>query len=432
MTGITLKFRVERSRKSRRTDSYPVFIILENHFDKIKVKLDDVGVSEQELLLWNACSERLESPYSEVNQRIEQIKLEYLKLKLNKGNDFYKMSLQRILDIITLNDVMTNSTPVLVYIRNHYRQAVLDNQSICKGTKKNYNKAINHLEHYIFYAQMPKIRMMDFSRKQAFGFLDYLLSDVKATEKPALQAVSAASVVKKIKAIFQRAYEEEIVERNPFMNMRLVNSSKQRGRLSIDEVAKLHFLDLGNDNNLSIVRDCFLFSIYTGLAYSDLEGLCKRDIEVTSEGYLLDSARAKTDKKLKQFLVQPAIDILLKYEQCETYKYHKKALPVPNMVAYNFKVKVLAEMAGIEKYLSSHIGRHSCMQLLVESGNENPQILNSIMGWSNRNMVSAVYYMVTNDNLIKARDRYDAYLSRHFEKAAQQMGLIGACEEMVG
>ena len=88
MTGITLKFRVERSRKSRRTDSYPVFIILENHFDKIKVKLDDVDVSEQELLLWNAGSERLESPYSEVNQRIEQIKSEHLKLKLNKGNDF--------------------------------------------------------------------------------------------------------------------------------------------------------------------------------------------------------------------------------------------------------------------------------------------------------------------------------------------------------
>ena len=110
MTGISLKFRAERNRKSKRTDSYPVFIILENHFDKIKVKLDDVGLSDEDLLGWNDKTERLEileNPYCEVNQRIEQIKTEFLKLKLNKGTDFYKMSLQRIMDTITLNDVMT-------------------------------------------------------------------------------------------------------------------------------------------------------------------------------------------------------------------------------------------------------------------------------------------------------------------------------------
>jgi site-specific recombinase XerD len=419
MTGILLQFRPYKYYKSARTGRYAIHLLLQSPFDKIVTKLDDVSLSEEELKAWDYRLERLESLDSSLNQRLDQIRTEYQKLKLNEGVNFYSLSLQRIHDTITLTDRITNASPVLQYIKHHYENAVLHNGSICAGTRKNYNKAINHFNNFLKFSQNSKIRLMDFSRRHAFAFWDYLLSSNRSQGKTSMQSVSATSVIKKIKAIFQRAYEEELIGRNPFGNLPLVNNSKQRDRLRPEEIVALIRLELAPFSDMDKVRDAFLFSAFTGLAYGDISRLEKSMIKEKKEGYLLESLRHKTQKSIRQYLPKYAVAILNKYSSYTQTVSKKLALPVPALEFYNKKIKEVAAMAGIEKIISTHIARHSCMQLLVESGNENAQIINCIMGWSNRNNISAVYYNVTEANLLQARNRIETYLDKYLNADTQ-------------
>ena len=104
--------------------------------------------------------------------------------------------------------------------------------------------------------------------------------DVKETGKMAMSDVSASSVLIKIKAIFERAYDTELVKRNPFKKIRLQTKSKKRDELSVDDISRLVKLDLSNEKTLAPYRDIFLFSVFTGLAYSDIYELNRDHIRM--------------------------------------------------------------------------------------------------------------------------------------------------------
>lgn len=133
--------------------------------------------------------------------------------------------------------------------------------------------------------------------------------------------------------------------------------SDERKYLSASQLAELERLDL--DYHFSIVRDCFLFQCYTGLAYVDLANFDFSNVEKRGDKYVYIGKRQKTNEPFYVVLMSQAMKIL------ERNNY---VLKVKHIVYYNHILHELGYRINLDFRLSSHIGRHTFAVMALNSG----------------------------------------------------------------
>ena len=112
--------------------------------------------------------------------------------------------------------------------------------------------------------------------------------------------------------------------------------------------------------NLSIVRDVFIFAVYTGLSYVDIGNLTNENINVGIDKSLwLSYYRQKTDIHAILPLLQPAVNILKRYEAYHEGKRNNHIFPVPLNQVMNRYLKKVAKQAGVDKNITFHCARHT-------------------------------------------------------------------------
>jgi len=98
----------------------------------------------------------------------------------------------------------------------------------------------------------------------------------------------------------------------------------------------------------SNVRDIFLFSCYTGLAYADVEKLKKTDIVTGNDGgQWLISCRQKTDITARIPLLPVALGIINKHAGHPKCVAKNLVLPVLTNQKMNDYLKIIANQCGI-------------------------------------------------------------------------------------
>ena len=110
---------------------------------------------------------------------------------------------------------------------------------------------------------------------------------------------------------------------------------------------------------LDKVRDCFLFSCYTGLSFCDMATLSMDDIQTNGTVHYIKRNRAKTDVQYIIPLSDKAMSILVKYGF---------NLPVISNAKTNAYLKEIQTLAGIEKNLHFHLARHTALTLMLQNG----------------------------------------------------------------
>lgn len=133
-----------------------------------------------------------------------------------------------------------------------------------------------------------------------------------------------------------------------------------REALTEDELKRMIELDLKAFPRLDVVRDTFVFCCFTGLAFIDIQTLKRSDISVDAEGNMwIRKKREKTD----ELSVIPLLEVPRKL--IEKYKEHPKVMldgvviPVISNQRNNAYLKELADLAKINRHLTSHIARHT-------------------------------------------------------------------------
>jgi integrase len=106
---------------------------------------------------------------------------------------------------------------------------------------------------------------------------------------------------------------------------------------------------------LQFVRDAFIFSCYTGLAYSDLTDLLPANIVEEHGREFIKTHRIKTDERALILLLAKAKEILKKYEgQREGFCF-----PAVSNQKMNAYLKEIADLSGISQNLTFHMARHT-------------------------------------------------------------------------
>lgn len=115
-----------------------------------------------------------------------------------------------------------------------------------------------------------------------------------------------------------------------------------------------------NTERLCQVRDIFLFSCYTGLAYVDVRQLTSANIVIGMDGEKwIFTHRQKTDVPSKIPLLPQALAIVEKYSNHPYCINTKKLLPVLSNQKTNEYIKELAAICGINKEFTFHTARHT-------------------------------------------------------------------------
>ncbi len=260
---LSLSFFPNLDKTSPKTGKIPIYLRLVLDRKKAETKLN-IEVTPEELLKWDNKTMRFTDREMSANALLNSIDKNFEDFRHHQSTKLREYNVKTIRNLILGHD--SNSNPVvLTYINKYYDNTIEPNAQMTDGTKRNYRKALKHLREYLTFRKIRDIALKDVDVKFANGFKDYLLGSFPNCNRTGMKESSALDNVKRLRTIFDRAVDEELMLFNPFKKVRLRNSRSQRARLDIHQIKSIYGLDLQSHPTQRIYRDLFLFSAFTGL-----------------------------------------------------------------------------------------------------------------------------------------------------------------------
>jgi site-specific recombinase XerD len=168
-----------------------------------------------------------------------------------------------------------------------------------------------------------------------------------------------AKYIKNLKKIIHECVAKNWLDKDPFMAYKIKNRQTEREFLTEAELRIIEEKQFGFER-LEHIRDIFLFSCYTGLAYIDVFNLTPESIALGIDGEKwIFTHRQKTEIASRIPLLPPALAILEKYSNDPKVIAAGKLLPVPSNQKVNAYLKEIATLCEIKKELTFHVARHT-------------------------------------------------------------------------
>jgi site-specific recombinase XerD len=149
------------------------------------------------------------------------------------------------------------------------------------------------------------------------------------------------------------------IKNDPFKNFKIRHEKVDKDFLTDYELKAIEKKKLSIER-LAIVRDVFVFSCYTGLAYVDVMNLKPENIVQGLDGEdWIKIYRQKTKILVNTPLLLTPKKLIVNY--MDHYRLHRldTVFPVFSNQKVNSYLKEIADLCGIKKNLSFHIARHT-------------------------------------------------------------------------
>lgn len=224
--------------------------------------------------------------------------------------------------------------------------------SSSKGNYKNFKTSLRYIREFI-----EKIyRQQDFLLSELdTGFIDKYCLFLRQQKN--CQHNGAMKQIQRLKKVVSVGVSLGWIRKDPFASYKIKFKPYDKIILTAEELSTLENLN-GLTLKLELVRDAFVFSCYTGLAYIDLKNLSWDKIVNGVDGTpWIVTRRSKTETKSRIPLLPQPISIMGKYKGHKKLK-DDKVIPIYSNQKTNDYLKDLAKLAGIEKSLSFHTARH--------------------------------------------------------------------------
>ena len=284
--------------------------------------------------------------------------LEYLKSKvLEAEKKLYKkdiiISSENLKnEIFDLQDSQRMLIPIFKDHNNKIKELV--GKEYAPGTLERYNTSLKHTVEFLEWKY--KVSDIDINKIDHAFITDYefYLRSVRNCANN-----TAVKYLKNFNKIIKICIANHWIERNPFANYKSKVKEVERVYLSEDEIQNILNKDFKIER-LSLVRDIFLFSCFTGLAYIDVKNLTKSHISLGIDGEKwIFTHRQKTESASKIPILPITQMIIDKYETHPECNNQNKLLPILSNQKMNAYLKEIAGVCEIEKELTFHIARHT-------------------------------------------------------------------------
>lgn len=228
------------------------------------------------------------------------------------------------------------------------------------GTMKNYYTTQKYLKEFLTDRYNTKDKYLsELSYKFITDFEYYLRNRKPEKGQKSLENNGLMKHLERLCKMVNLAVKLEWIERNPFQAYQLKFDKVEREYLTKDELARIEAKQF-SIARLQVVKDLFVFSCYTGLAYIDVFNLTPANLIKKSENnFWLITSRQKTNTAVKVPLLPKALAIIEKYKDHPQAMAEGKLLPTLSSQKLNSYLKEIADLCGITKPMTFHIARHT-------------------------------------------------------------------------
>lgn len=243
---------------------------------------------------------------------------------------------------------------IVIFEDYNKRMKELVGKEFSINTYKKYETALSHTREFLKY----QYNLNDISIKQVdIAFIndfDFYLRNNKNCNNN-----STIKYIRNFGKIVKQCYVNGWIEKDPFLNYKGKVKEIERTYLSEDEIESLINKEF-RIKRLELVRDMFLFSCFTGLAYIDVFNLTKSNIIIGIDGgKWISTHRQKTESASKIPILPVTQMIINKYENHPHSNNNERLLPILSNQKMNAYLKELADICQINKELTFHIARHT-------------------------------------------------------------------------
>lgn len=260
-------------------------------------------------------------------------------------------------------------------IKNAFQGTDLKEYSLCKlmeyhntnlkgslswGTMKNYFTTQKYLQNFMKKRyNITDIYLSELTFKFITEFEMFLRNHKPIDHQRPLSNNGVMKHIERLRKMISMAERMEWIEKDPFAKYKLKFERVGREFLTKEELDRLETHKFQIDR-LDWVRDLFVFSCYTGLAYIDVMRLKQSNVSVGIDGeYWLVTSRQKTSNPVRVPLLPKALEIIEKYKNHPRSIAEDTLLPVISNQRLNAYLKEIADLCSIPKDLTFHLARHT-------------------------------------------------------------------------
>lgn len=198
----------------------------------------------------------------------------------------------------------------------------------------------------------------------------------KATCESTYKTSTTGGYLQKLKTVLTFAQDNGRLKTNPFVGTKISRGVPDIDYLTDDEIKTLQNLNTGN-TSLDNIKDMFLFQVYSGLAYADMELLKPEDIQECNGIYFIKKNRKKTGKEFTSVLLPEVKNLLVIDNQGVIIGFRFKVITNQKTNAY---LKVIKNLSNIDKNLHTHLARHTYATRLLNNYKCRMEVVASALG----------------------------------------------------
>lgn len=271
-----------------------------------------------------------------------------------------------------------NRTLIPIFQDHNSKIKELVGQEYAPGTLERYETSLKHTVDFLqwkFNISDIDIAKIDHSFITEYEF--YLRSVRKCANN------TAVKYIKNFKKIVRLCMANGWLDKDPFVNYKSKVKEVIREYLTEQEIETILNKSFVS-TRLELVRDIFIFSCFTGLAYIDVQQLSKENIGIGIDGAKwIFKNRQKTDTTSKIPLLPVAEMIIQKYADSPEALHKGNLLPILSNQKMNAYLKEIADVCGINKDLTFHIARHTFATTVTLSNGVPLETVSKMLGHTN-------------------------------------------------
>ncbi|MBN2682677.1 MAG: site-specific integrase [Bacteroidales bacterium] len=222
------------------------------------------------------------------------------------------------------------------------------------NTIKKYKTTQKHLEEYIKSRYQLSDRPL---KKLNVQFIEGFEHYLKVTARQSQSSVFKH--IQRTRRAISNALGEGIIDKDPFFGFKTSKGQTHRDFLTKAELERIENKQFQMER-LQEIKDVFVFSCYTGIAFIDMLKMTKDSIIIGIDGNKwISGYRHKTKSKFSVPLLPKAMQIIEKYKDHPKVLAHGGLLPIMSSQKTNSYLKEIADFCEINKNLTFHVARHT-------------------------------------------------------------------------
>lgn len=310
------------------------------------------------------------------NRYIEQVKAKLFQSYQNLKLEDKLITAQAIKSNYLGEDEVYKSLEDLITYHNEKMACKLH-----KDTMRHYKSSQNYLRKFIKKEyKTDDVFLKDLNYSFVIGFEDFLRSYQPTDHQRRIGNNTVMKHIQRLRKMVIMAFKMEWITRDPFVKFKSSFIKTEREFLSEEELQTLEEFT-STIKRLELVRDLFVFSCYTGIAYIDIMQLTSNNISKGIDGNLwIITKRQKTNTLVKIPLLEKANCLIDKYTDSIRANESGTLFPQFSNQKINSYLKEIAVLCKIKKNLTFHMARHTFATTITLSNGVPIETVSKLLG----------------------------------------------------